>query len=303
MPRALSAGACILLAPALCALMLILFAANLARLRASMQSLPKDSLARRVASPRGAALCFLVALRYRVKITGLAQLQGKGPFLFLSNHPSLLDPFILYASLDGLRPRFLADENQFTSALLRWVKNVAKVITIPDYTVAGPKARAGLLRGLAETSAALAAGDQVAVYPAGLMQREHKEKLHNTSSVSRILQAAPNTRVIAVRVSGMWGSSFSRAGHNGEKPDFMAMLKLGACTLLSNFIFFTPRRTVHLHFAEASFILDAIKKENGEAASPGRKAITAWLETYFNHAQPPAMSVPRYFWQKRHKKS
>lgn len=256
------------------------------------------SLKKRARSLRGFWLRRLIALRYRLEICGLEDIPADRPVLFLPNHPALLDPFLVYACLDGIRPRFVADENQFGSPLLRWVQRVTRVITIPDYNVDGPAARAGVLKGLAEASEALRAGDSILLYPAGGVQRATDEKIRNTSSVSRILQAAPNARVVGVRISGMWGSSFSRAAHNGEKPDFMLMLGQGLKVILRNLIFFTPRRRLRISFVDA---VDMPRPDSGEntTSAAGRRAVTDWLNDFYAPARHQPVFAPYYFWRKR----
>lgn len=287
-------GASILLLPLALLLLVPVFCIFCLALTVKGLRAPKNSLARKTLSLRGLGLRFIVLLRYSLVLRGLDKIEGEGPFLFLSNHPSLMDPFLLYSCLDGIRPRFVADENQFTSALLRWVKGLTKVITIPDYSIAGPKARTGLLRGLEEAGQALADGDHIALFPAGFMQKTQPQKLSNNSSVSRILQLAPQARIVAVRVSGMWGSSFSRAAHGGKKPDLMEMLTRGLVALLCNLLLFTPRRRLSITFEEAGPEAALAATATGAAT---RRDFTAWLEAYFNYACQPARMVPYYFWQ------
>ncbi|MDL2285591.1 1-acyl-sn-glycerol-3-phosphate acyltransferase [Desulfovibrio sp. OttesenSCG-928-F07] len=287
---------CLVFAPVVFLLTLYMFCKRCVCLYWQQARLPKNSLLRRAFSLRGAGLTFLVSLRYRVQLKGLDKLYTNGPVLFLSNHPSLLDPFILYAHLDGIRPRFIADENQFTSGLMRWARDISGVITIPDYTAIGPKAREGLLKGMEDAAAALRAGDSVALCPAGFMQREFGEKLNNTSSVARILQGAPEARVIVAVVRGMWGSSFGRGAHNGKKPAFMAMLTHGVTVLLCNWVVFAPKRNLEIEFVDITeFCNEAGGGKLNTAA--GRKAVTEKLEQLFNSNQPDKRTVPYYFWQ------
>lgn len=259
---------------------------------------PSPNLRQRVRSLRGFLLRLVISLRYRLEIVGLEGIPVDRPLLFLPNHPSLLDPLLVYSCLDGLRPRFIADENQFTSALLRWVKRLTRTITIPDYNLDGPSARAGVLKGLEEAAAALNGGDSVLLYPAGAMQRETQEKIRNISSVSRILQAAPGTRVIGVRIEGMWGSSFSKAASDGKKPDFTATLNRGLKVILANLIFFTPRRPVRISFIEASG-LPHPESDGSASNAAARRAVTGWLNDFYAPAQHEPLRVPYFLWQKR----
>lgn len=254
------------------------------------------SLKQRARSTRGFFLRLLISLRYRLETRGLEDIPADRPMLFLPNHPAMLDPFLVYSCLDGLRPRFLADENQFTSPLLRWVRDLTRVITIPDYNISGPAARAGVLKGLEAAAGALRAGDSLLLYPAGGMQRATDELIRNTSSVSRILQAAPEARVIGVRIEDMWGSSFSRAGHSGAKPDFMRMLKRGAGIIFSNLIFFTPRRRVRISFVEAKSL--PRPRPGVSVSAVNRRETTAWLNDFYAPARHEPRFVPYYFWRR-----
>lgn len=258
-----------------------------------------QSLKQRSRSLRGFCLRRLIGLRYRLEVRGLEDIPADKPVLFLPNHPALLDPFLVYSCLDGIRPRFVADENQFTSALLRWVQRVTRVITIPDYNLVGPAARAGVLKGLDEAARALCAGDSVLLYPAGAMQRVSDEKIRNTSSVSRILQAAPEARVVGVRVEGMWGSSFSRAPYGGEKPDFMRTFKRGVKIILANGIFFTPRRHLRISFVEAHDMPRPGDEGSANSTSAAaRRAVTGWLNDFYAPALHEPRFVPYYFWRR-----
>lgn len=257
-----------------------------------------SNLRQRARSLRGFLLRLVISLRYRLEIVGQKDIPVDRPLLLLPNHPSLLDPLLVYACLDGLRPRFIADENQFTSALLRWVKGLTRTITIPDYNLDGPSARAGVLKGLEEAAAALNSGDSILLYPAGGMQRETRGEIRNTSSVSRILQTAPDTRVIGVRIEGMWGSSFSKAANTGEKPDFTATLGRGVKVILTNLIFFTPRRPVRISFIEATD-MPRPKQDGSTSNAAARKAVTGWLNDFYAPAQHEPLKVPYYPWQRR----
>ncbi len=202
----------------------------------------------------------LFSLRYRVTDHGLdtipANLPGadgtRRPILFLPNHPALIDPLIIFSRLAGLKPRPLADEAQMRGLLPGLVAKVFGVITIPDVKICGRDAR-GAAREAAEEAlnrvvAALRRGEDVLLYPAGSLSRDGTERLKANSGVARILTEVPDARVVLVRSTGLWGSSFSRAG--GKTPVFGREAARGLGWALVRGVFFLPRRAVTVEYSE-----------------------------------------------------
>jgi hypothetical protein len=102
------------------------------------------------------------------------------------------------------------------------------------------------------------------------------------------MAAAPEARVVLIRIRGLWGSSFSYAARRGP-PSFAKALLRGALTLAANVVFFTPRREVEVEFVEPP----ALPREGG------KRALNAWLEAFYNEAERMPIAVPRFFWQGR----
>lgn len=239
----------------------------------------------------------ILSLRYAVTETGLESLPEdaakgdtsgkaqKGGILFLPNHPALIDPPIVYSRLAGLRPRPLADERQ-TRGPAQWLAaRVAHTVSIPDLSRDGLKGVEGVRQGLERVTNALRQGDNILLYPSGRLYRSSREFLGGHSAVARILAAAPQTRVVLVRTTGLWGSAFGNA--SGRTPSFTRIMLRGALTLLANLIFFMPRRRVLVEFAEPADI-----PRDGDKVK-----LNSYLEAFYNAAERPAMSVPRFFWQ------
>lgn len=232
----------------------------------------------------------ILALRYRVRITGLDEIEtrndGRG-ILFLATHPALVDPFIL---LSRLYPRFqcrtLGDEDQVSRPVLRWWADRFGVIRLPDAARHGAAVRDDVKKSLDECGRLLASGQNVLLYPAGHIMRSGQERIGGNSGVEKLLKAAPDARVVLIRTRGLWGSLFSRA--NYAYPDLRRILKLMLKTLLLNGVFFMPRRPVDIVVWEP----DALPIREG------RRAINTFIEAFFNDHAPPNTYVPYYRWEK-----
>lgn len=277
-----------------------------------MRRLPDRNLKDAAAGPLGLVARALLSLRYRVREEGLDALQApnKGSegamrpgILFLPNHPALIDPVILYSRLSGLCPRPLSDHRQMSGPLQRFAGRLARVITIPDLNPeagtsakhrqsGGRRADAEKVRqGIAAVADALRQGENVILYPSGRIYHSGREHLGNNSAAARVLDAVPNARVVLVRTTGLWGSSFSRAG--GARPSFMGCLAQGALTLLGNLLFFAPRRTVRIQFAEYE------RPDAQPGGSDGRVRFNKRLEDFYNAGEEEAPHiVPRFFWSR-----
>lgn len=284
-----------------------------------IRRLPDAGLAEQAVSPLGLVLRCALGLRYRLTVKGLEDIparravaeQAPQPglnatawaaqadrqtaatsapqpgILFLCNHPSYIDPPLIWAELAGLWPRPLADTLQMSGPMQRLAGRIVRAITIPDPGRDGKKSAALVRRALEACAAALNRGENVLLFPAGRASRDGAERLGANSAVFRLMQAAPGIRVVLARISGLWGSSFSFA--YGNKPAFMRCLGQGALTLLAGGIFFTPRRDVLMEFAELE----------GLPRNADKQALNAYLEDWFRAAQGPPRRVPRFFWQTR----
>lgn len=242
----------------------------------------------------------VLALRYRVRVGGLDEVAARGTrgILFLPNHPALIDPIIVLSRLARrFAPRPLADRDQVDRFCVRRLARRVGVLPIPDLRAHGHAAREQTSAAVEACAAALRRGDNLLLYPAGHLQRSRLEDLRGNSAVEQILRLAPDARVVLIRTSGLWGSSFSMAG--GQVPNVRRILRRGALQLLANFVFFTPRRPVTLELFEPADL----------PRSAGRGALNAYLENYYNRAPaqaasardagpPAATHVPYTIWQR-----
>ncbi|NLG14584.1 MAG: AMP-binding protein [Lentisphaerae bacterium] len=233
---------------------------------------------------------FLLKLRYRVKVNGLDKVKkgGNKGILFLPNHPALIDPVIVSAILTkDFKPRALADEKQIRMQPLKFFAKALRLLSLPDIGIAGKAGIEKVEQQLGECVNCLRNGDNVLFYPAGRIYRSRYEKLRANGGVRRMLDLYPEVRIVLVRTTGLWGSSFGRS--IGYQSPFGEILLKHVKHILANFIFFTPKRDVTIDLVDcpADFPRDGTKEE-----------INRYLEEFYNATSQPNTYVP-YYWFER----
>ena len=126
--------------------------------------------------------------------------------------------------------------------------------------------RARAEAAVAETIAALKAGENVVLWPSGRLTRDGSERLGGARTAADVLAAVPEVTVVLVRTRGLWGSMFSWA--DGE-PSVMRGLVRGLALWASNLFLFAPRRRVTLTLQPFR------PAERPEMIDPGRAAVGA----------------------------
>ncbi len=265
-------------------LVTILFAFNIF----SRQMRAIDDLAMADIPPTLPAFFVRMALKLRYKITvkGLENIESKGPSIFLPNHPALIDPFIVYSSISGLKPKALVDENQLKGWVQRLAVRVFGIISVPTPKEEGSFSSKRVRKSFESVVDSLKSGRNVLLYPSGRILRSSKEEIGAKSAVERILKEIPDVNIVLVRTSNLWGSSFSHANEN--QPKLVPGILRSILKLLANGLFFAPKRPVLVEF---------VQPENFPRAAD-KNAVNAWLEDFYNAKQHDPVNVPYYFWKK-----
>ncbi len=216
----------------------------------------------------------LVWLRYRVEIDGLEQLRSiRGPLLVLPNHPGYIDPVLVMTQLGGeisLRP--LVVSFMYRPIHLRPLMTFINALEVPDMVAHSQSAREQIEPLINTVVEALDRGGKFVIYPAGKIERTGLEKIGSTRAVPDILARRPETTIVLVRTVGVWGSISTRA-QTGKEPDLAQNFFTAVGVLLSNLIFFTPRRRIKMTVE----ILD-------KSQLPGldRDKFNPWIEAWYN---------------------
>lgn len=232
----------------------------------------------------------LLRLRYRIEVRGLRELRERGTrsILFLPSHVALIDPAILTVLLDPwFHPNAVADSYQISHPLVRFFARLFGARPLPDMERQGLAAMAATREAVEDTVAALRGGENLLFYPAGRMRHGYLEELRAASGAQLLVSAAPGARVVLVRQTGLWGSSFSR-GFTGELPRLVPALLRGAKKLIPSGVFFMPRRHVLVEFVE--------RDDFPRQAS--RMDMNRFLEDFYNERAPHNTYVPYTPWEK-----
>jgi len=230
----------------------------------------------------------LLRLRYRIHREGpqpSPSREGEG-ILFLAAHPTLVDPFLLISELHPrFAPALVAGRDHAASAPLRWLARLLGARPLPDPLDLGDRCREALNAEVMSLAHTLTQGRNLLLFPGGRLARQKTEDLADNSVVEAILRQAPGTRVVVVRLHGLWGSRFSAA--SGRRPVLGLELVKSFAYLWANGLFFSPRREVRLVLEEVTDL----------PLADGRGAVNRALEVPLNRDATPRTFVPYLVWK------
>lgn len=246
----------------------------------------------------------LVRLRYRLDIRGLSEVkkelkkQRKGGVLFLSNHTSEVDATILTSLLwAGYKPLPLITEDMYNVPLVHQVSKQVGAIPVPNFERAlNSYKRRKWTNGLKAMIEGLKKGKNFLVFPSGRLKRTNKEQLKGASGVHEVLQSGYTPTIVLIRLSGLWGSSFSCA-QSGEVPSILKMYFRAFGLLLQNLFFLTPKRDVRIDFE----LVDS-KKLKKLSRLELNQELENWYGAPFPECKEPAHSVRERFWSPKRPK-
>ena len=190
----------------------------------------------------------LLSLRYRVEVRGLdrlKQLGKEGGMIFLPNHPAHMDPLFIELLLwPRYRMRPIVIEYIYRLKFLLPFMKLVKALSIPNFETSVNEVKVRKAEKIVdEVIRGLKCGENFLLYPAGKLKHTGKEIIGGASAAYTILKQAPGAKVVLIRTTGLWGSSFSRA-QTGRSPDLMKTIFRNLKVALKNFIFLIPRRKV-----------------------------------------------------------
>ncbi len=254
---------------------------------------PGRSGKRPISTWAGRFLCliarFALRLRYQIDVDGVKAIaeKGRGGILFLPNHPAFIDPVIMVAQLHkkfGVRP--LMAEDQMRNKLVRTLVDTVRVLPIPETSGIEHGKADRVQNALARCVEALRQGDNVLLYPAGRLMREQTTDLGSASAVERILAQLSDVRVVLVRTTGLWGSSFGWG--TGTAPRLGRAFKAHLRDLMLSGIFFAPKRQIRITLCEP---VDFPRQA-------GRAVMNRYMEAFYNQEAPSARYVPYSIWER-----
>lgn len=218
---------------------------------------------------------FLLSLRYKVEVKGIEILKNPNPKFILPNHQALVDPQILFPQiLKHIKAVPVASEIYYNKPILKQLFDVFGTVIVSDITSNNRDADA-LKNIYINVVDALKSGKSVVLYPSGQIAGQGYEKIFNKQSAWAIVDNIPEyTQVIGVRISGLWGSMWSRAWI-GKSPDFIKTYLKAIFMVFANLIFFLPRRKVKIEIVDITAEAISMSKE-------GKQAFNIFLENFYN---------------------
>ncbi len=223
----------------------------------------------------------IIRLRYRINVEGLDHLmkeKGKGT-LFLPNHPAQIDPVIIMLLLwRKFRPRPLVIDYFYYLKGVNFLMRFVKALPLPSLDASANKWKLKRVEKLFnKISNELNSGESFLIYPSGHLKLTPKEIVGGASFVPDLLNNCHDMNVVLVRITGLWGSSFSSA-LTGKVPDFGQAFKHGFKVIMKNLIFFAPRRDLKVEFVPAP---------EDFPRHGGRIEINKYLENWYNNYPEP----------------
>lgn len=232
----------------------------------------------------------LLRFRYRVSIQGSEIIRQNSPVLYLPNHQALIDPIILLSHIyrfSTVAP--VISEKYYDIPGARWLFKQMGAVRVSDLE-AGSRDTNVLKLITRSVYKGFLRDKNIVIYPAGQLAAQGFEKILNKKSAYHIISKIPeNVQIVGVRLTGLWGSIFSKAGSR-KSPDFFACLLKGAFYVFANFLFFVPKRKVSIEFVD----LTATAKDKALA---GQKELNAFLEEFYNvHGEEPPLFLKHIFY-------
>ncbi len=169
--------------------------------------------------------------------------------LFLPNHPAEIDSVILMSRLwPHFKPKPLVVEHFFYQKNLRPFMKLVDAVPIPNFENSANswKIKKGEM-AINQVIQELKEGKNFLIYPTGHLKRGGRDVVGGSSIVHRLLEEVPEAKVVLIRISGLWGSSFSKA-LTGKVPHFWKGVFAQIKTVLKNGLFFVPKRRVDIEF-------------------------------------------------------
>lgn len=238
----------------------------------------------------------LLRVRYKISVKG-SEVFNKGvPVFILPNHPALIDPIILLSQIY----RFTAatpviSEKYYDMPLVKSYFKGMGAVRVSDLEKGNRDTQVlkvitrSVLKGFRRKQ-------NIVLYPSGQISGQGFEKIFNKKSAYHIVaKLPPDVLVIGVRITGLWGSSWSKA-FTGKSPDFFAQLAKGFFYTLANLIFFMPKRRVTIEFEDITSLAES-------AAQLGQKPFNSFLEDFYNRqGEETSLFLKHYFYSPKLKR-
>ncbi|MCQ2973524.1 MAG: MFS transporter [Bacteroidales bacterium] len=202
-------------------------------------------------------------LHYKVNFFNkeILEISPEQNILLLPTHRAVIDPLLLLGSLYNYNIQPLVDERFFKIPFINGILKQFKAVQVPDLR----KSRAGVEQALqldSIVSSQLNKGGNILFYPSGHVTTDGKETIGARRLAYDICKKLPkNTKVVALKIDGLWGSKWSRYGLNAT-PNIVNLLLKSMILIYSGAIFFKKKRNVDFYFYDVTDLVKQWSLEN-----------------------------------------
>jgi long-chain-fatty-acid--[acyl-carrier-protein] ligase len=232
----------------------------------------------------------LLRFRYKISIKGSEILLSNSPVLFLPNHQALIDPIILLSHIYRFSTATpVVSEKYFNIPVVKWYFKRLGAVRVSDLETGSRDTQ--VLKSITRSVfKGFRRNKNFVIYPSGQIAGQGYEKIFNKKSAYHIVRTIPEgVQITGVRITGLWGSMWSKA-KTGKSPNFFVQLLKGIFYVLANLLFFLPKRTVSIEFED----LTSIAKEK---VSLGQKQFNSFLEEFYNlHGEESVLFLKHIFY-------
>lgn len=200
-------------------------------------------------------LCYIglqnIRLHYNIKTEGKENLNttNQQNLLILPQHVAVIDPLILFAELYDKRIQPLVDDIYFRIPIIGHVLSLFDAVEVPDLQ----RSRKGIekVRMLDDIIInRLRQGDNILFYPSGHITTNGIETIGARHLAYNTCQSLPNnTKVIGIKIDGLWGSQWSRYNQT-QTPSIVKLLLKSFVLIFSGAILFIKKRNVEIKYVD-----------------------------------------------------
>ena len=233
-------------------------------------------------------LRLILRIRYRIKLKGAEVINKNATILYLPNHQALIDPIILFSEIYRFSTATpVISEKYYDIPVARWLFSKMGAVRVSDLE-AGSRDTQVLKSITRSVFKGLRRNTNIVIYPSGQIAAQGFEKIFNKKAAYHIVNDLPENVLIAgVRISGLWGSRFSKF-KTGKSPNFIVQLLQGGLFALANLFVLMPKRNVLIEFED-------ITAGARKIAADGQKPLNTYLEEFYNLHGEQTAARPKYF--------
>jgi len=231
----------------------------------------------------------LLRVRYKITINGSGIIHKDQPVLFLPNHQAMIDPIILLSQIYRFSSAIpVISEKYYDYPVVRLFFRRWGAVRVSDLEKGSRDT--GVLKTITRSVLkGFRREKNIVIYSAGQLAAQGYERIINKKSAYAIVLSLPgNVQVVGARISGLWGSMWSKAA-TGKPPNFFIQLLKGILYVILNGVFFLPKRRILIEFEDLTSHLK-------EKALSGQKEFNASLEEFYNKHGEESVFFQRYFY-------